>query len=63
MSFVNYKKTCSLDHPLVKGEVGGQFLRLGVVGDWVNHFTDQMTREWDPWVKKEMEKIGLDYEN
>ena len=59
MSFENYKKTCSLDHPLVVGKVGGQFLRKGVVGDWVNHFTDEMNREWDLWVEQEMGNLGL----
>jgi len=59
MSFDSYKKVCSLDHPLVLGKVGGQFLRLGVVGDSVNYFTTQMNNDWDPWVEEEMGKLGL----
>ena len=41
------------------GKVGGQFLRLGVVGDSVNYFTTQMYNDWDPWVEEEMGKLGL----
>ena len=59
MTFDNYKQVCSLDHPLVVGKVGGQFLRKGVVGDWVHYFTDQMNKDWDPWVEDEMRKLGI----
>jgi len=60
MTFENYKNVCSLDKPQVVGEVGGQFLRKGVVGDWVHYFTYQMNKNWDPWIYGEMRKLGLE---
>lgn len=36
-----------------------QFIRKGVVGDWKNHFTPETSKEWDEWIKEELDRTGL----
>ncbi len=43
-----------------KDELGPNFLRKGIVGDWKNHFDDKTNEEWDEWIKDELK--GSDFE-
>lgn len=42
-------------------EMGGKedFTRKGIVGDWRNHFDDNMNTEWDSWIETELKRTGL----
>lgn len=58
--FDNMKKTCTLNQPNpMYFEGKGQFLRKGQVGDWRNHFSPELTAEWDQWIVQELDKLGV----
>ena len=62
MQFSNYQKVSSLNQGGV--EAGwvpgrGQFVRKGVVGDHVNHFTPELSKEWDSWCRDNLDSIGI----
>ena len=62
MQFSNYQKVSSLNQGgkqagWVPGR--GQFVRKGVVGDHVNHFTPELSREWDTWCRDNLDSIGI----
>jgi hypothetical protein len=38
---------------------GNCFIRKGKVGDWKNHFDDQMNQDWDPWIEDQLK--GSDF--
>ena len=37
----------------------GSFIRKGVVGDWRNYFDQELSDEFDNWVKEELEDEEL----
>ena len=40
----------------------GSFMRKGEVGDWKNHFTDEMNKRMDEATKKHLKPIGLEFQ-
>ena len=46
--FINKEKEIPPD------KQGNGFIRKGIVGDWKNYFDDEMNREWDPWIEKQL---------
>ena len=61
MKFDNYQKTSSLNVESSSWYSGkGEFIRKGIVGDWVNYFTDELTMEYDKWIVEQYNKIGID---
>ncbi len=44
--------------PLTLDTDGNGFIRKGQVGDWKNHFTDEMNKEWDPWIEEQLKGTG-----
>ena len=61
MTFENYQKTSSLNVANSNWYSGkGEFVRKGVVGDWVNYFTDELTKEYDSWIVDQLDTIGID---
>lgn len=41
---------------------GFSFLRKGIVGDWVNYFSDEQLKEFDKWCKSHLQGTGLEFE-
>ena len=37
----------------------GEFTRKGVVGDWVNHFDQDLNNYWNDWIKENLNNIGI----
>ena len=35
-------------------ENGHSFIRKGVIGDWKNHFDEEMNKEWDSEIEKQL---------
>ena len=35
------------------------FMRRGVVGDWVNHFTTEQSAQWDQWIEENIAGTDL----
>ena len=33
---------------------GNAFIRKGIIGDWKNYFDEEMNKEWDPWIEKQL---------
>ena len=40
-------------------EIGPDFVRRGVVGDWKGHFTEGVAEEWDRWAEEETKGSGF----
>ncbi len=37
---------------------GFSFIRKGIVGDWKNHFDQEMNDEWDKWIQEKLHGTG-----
>lgn len=48
--FVNKQKEFDQQDP-AKEKV---FIRKGMIGDWKNHFDEEMNAEWDPWIQNQL---------
>ena len=35
------------------------FIRKGIVGDWLNHFSHQDSKAWDTWIEQQLEETGI----
>ena len=57
----NYSDHCYCDLHLPDAE-GNTFIRKGKVGDWKNHFDDDMNKDWDAWVEAELQDSGFTME-
>ena len=33
--------------------------RKGDVGDWINHFDESVNKQWDIWIKENLDRIGI----
>lgn len=40
----------------------GKFMRKGKIGDWKNHFDDEMNKKFDAWIDKHFSGTDLTYE-
>jgi len=60
MKFENYQKTSSLNKRGENWNEGkGQFIRKGIVGDWMNHFDPKLNEEYNVWILEHLDRIGL----
>lgn len=60
LKFDNYKKISSMNKMTDRfNENRGEFTRKGIVGDWVNHFTKEMSEDWDKYISENLEVIGI----
>ena len=60
MQFENYKKTSSMNQMTDRfNEDRGEFTRKGIVGDWINHFTDEMSKDWNNFITENLNDIGV----
>lgn len=41
---------------------GTSFMRKGITGDWVNHFSDEQLKEFEQWYASHIDGTGLDFE-
>jgi len=58
--FDNLTKTCAMNKPNpIYHENRGDFLRKGKVGDSANHFSPELSAEWDDWAQQELDRIGV----
>ena len=37
-----------------------QFIRKGIIGDWKNHFTPELNRQWDSWIAEQLGDSGYE---
>ena len=58
--FKNMKKNPNTN-PLsgTKGD-GRGFQRKGIVGDWKNHFDEEMKSNWDKYMEENISSLGLE---
>jgi len=60
MKFDNYQKSSSLNKKVPNWFEGkGQFIRKGIVGDWMNHFTPELNKEYNGWIRENLDRIGV----
>ena len=60
MTFSNYKKISSMNcSKEMYNEGQGEFVRKGMVGDWVNYFDQDLNRCWNHWIRENLNKIGI----
>ncbi len=58
--FENYQKKSTLNRFESQWNEGkGEFIRKGKVGDWVNHFTPELTAEYDAWIRDELARLNI----
>jgi hypothetical protein len=59
--FENYQKKSTLNRFESQwwNEGKGEFVRKGQVGDWVNHFTPELTAEYDAWIREELTRLDI----
>ena len=64
MKFDKYQKTSSLNVESSNWYSGkGAFIRKGIVGDWVNYFTEELAMEYDKWIVEQCNIIGIEDTN
>jgi len=60
LKFDNFKKNSSMNKMIDRfHENRGEFVRKGIVGDWVNHFSKEMSKDWDKYIKENLDFIGI----
>ena len=60
MTFSNYKQISSMNVRSDTNKAGtGDFTRKGVVGDWVNHFDQDLNQCWNGWIQENLAGIGI----
>jgi len=60
LQFDNYQKASSQNKKVPNWKEGkGQFIRKGIVGDWMNHFNKDLNDIYNEWISKSLEKIGI----
>ncbi len=58
-SAVNKRDELKLDTDPTRDKEGS-FIRKGEVGDWRNHFDEEMNRDWDDWISRMLEGSGYE---
>ena len=48
------------DKEVPADDKGNGFIRKGIIGDWKNYFDEEMNKEWDPYIHKQLS--GSNYE-
>ena len=38
---------------------GNTFIRKGMIGDWKNHFDEDMNKEWDSMIEEQLKGSGF----
>ena len=59
-TFSNYKKISTMNSSReMYNEGRGDFIRKGVVGDWVNYFDQALNHSWNDWIQENLANIGV----
>ena len=60
LKFENFRKTSSMNLAAHRhNENQGQFLRKGIVGDWVNYFNREMSEDWDEYIRNNLDTLEI----
>ena len=60
LRFESSKTTSTLNRFKSQWNEGkGEFIHKGKVGDWVNHFTPELTAEYDAWIREELTRLDI----
>ena len=60
MKFDNFQKASASNQKNPNWKEGnGQFIRKGIVGDWINHFTKDLNMEYNKWIFKSLDTIVI----
>ena len=60
LDFDNFKKNPAVSLAALTKGSGKSFLRKGEVGDWHNHFSEDLAKDWNLWIEEEKRKLGID---
>jgi len=52
-------KYVNKDKEIPGDESGNTFIRKGITGDWKNYFDCDMSKDWDPWIEKQLAGSGF----
>ena len=60
MKFDNFQKASSSNKKNPNWKEGnGQFIRKGIVGDWMNRFDKDLNKTYNKWIVSSLEKMGI----
>jgi len=60
MQFENFQKVSSSNKKNDNWKEGnGQFIRKGIVGDWINHFDQDLNADYNKWIEESLDKLGI----
>ena len=59
-SSVNFEKALTQKN-ICPSDPNSKFIRKGVVGDWKNHMSDELSHKFDEWIEVNSKETGLEF--